>query len=141
MRIGVFTLPDVLKEQNPNMVINDRYPFRDGRLELVEPVAVQVERTLCMMYECKLEWISAEPVRDMDAPTGSLAKVITQPGAQKVAPPTESKTAANAIVQPQPVDGPKSVTPNSVEDGAKAAEVLKAEAQPADPAPVSTDKK
>lgn len=123
MRIGVFKLPQVLLEKDPNMVINDRYGFKDGQLEVVESVAVQIERILSM-YECTLEWVNAEPVANPDAPTGSLAKIVTQ---ANVKPLTESKTAANAAVQPKPVEGaPKSVTQMSVEDGAKLAEAAKA---------------
>lgn len=128
MRIGVFTLPKVLMDKDPNMVINDRYAFKDGRLEVVEPVAVQIERVMSM-YECKLEWVQAVPNINPDAPTGSLAKVVTQ---SNVKPLTESKLAKDAEVHAKPVEGgPKSVTQLSVEDGAKIAEAINAESETA----------
>lgn len=132
MKIAVFTLPQVLAEKDPNTVINDRYGFKDGKLSVVEPIGRQIERILCVMYGCTVEWVDAEPQVNPDAPTGSLAKVVTQ---SNVKPLTESKTAAAvAGAQPDP-NAVKSVVAMSVEDASKAAEAVKAEA--AKPAPAA----
>lgn len=114
-KIYKFTLPEVVKERT--VVLNGRYGFKDGVMELNEAEGKLVERILVPFHGCTLEIVEVKDSKDIDAIDTTLAKVSTAKGVVTSSTPAEvqvADAAANAAeseARPAPTGTPASGTP------------------------------
>lgn len=86
VRISIFTLPEVLSKKNPNILINGKYQFEDGKLKVIQQDGILMKPILEGYYDCKYEEQELTAESQAAAATGGdLSKTSTQGGAAAAA--------------------------------------------------------
>lgn len=65
------------EQEGKSLVINDRYAFVNGVLEVNEADGALMKTILCEYYACKMDVIDTSVEQKIESPDASLAKSVT----------------------------------------------------------------